>query len=95
MVNIYKAENLPNLSFGKCDSFISVRAGGITQITPVMKSMQNPQYATRLMFPLYFPVFNDKIVIRVWDKRVCMTDNFIAMIPEIPSETDFFNANFL
>lgn len=24
-----------------------------------------------------------------------MTDNFIAMIPEIPSETDFFNANFL
>ncbi len=47
------------------------------------------------MFPLYFPVFNDKIVIRVWDKRICMADTFIAMIPEMPSENDFFNINFL
>jgi hypothetical protein len=47
------------------------------------------------MFPLYFPVFNDKIVIRVWDKRICMSDTFVAMIPEMPSENDFFNINFL
>jgi hypothetical protein len=47
------------------------------------------------MFPLYFPVLNDKIVIRVWDKRTCLADTFIAMIPEIPKENDFFNVNFL
>lgn len=47
------------------------------------------------MFPLYFPIFNDKIVLKLWDKRVCMSDTFIARIPELPSETDFFNANFL
>ena len=46
------------------------------------------------MFPLYFPVLNDKIVIRVWDKRTCLADTFIAMIPEIPKENDFFNVNF-
>lgn len=95
MVNIYKAEDLPVMSFGKCDSFISVRCGGITLCTSVMKNMQKPQYATRLLFPLYFPVMNDKIVIRVWDKRICLADSFIGMIPEIPQENDFFNVNFL
>ena len=30
MVNVVKAEDLPIMSFGKIDSFISVRAGGYT-----------------------------------------------------------------
>jgi hypothetical protein len=42
MVNIYKAEDLPTMSFGSCDSFISVRAGGITLCTAVMKNMKKP-----------------------------------------------------
>lgn len=47
------------------------------------------------MFPLHFPFFNDKIVVRVWDKRTMAADTFIAMIPEIPTENDYFNINFL
>lgn len=48
-----------------------------------------------MLFPLLFPLSNDKIVIRVWDKRKCMSDTFVAQIPEIPTENDFFNINFL
>lgn len=31
-----------------------------------------------MMFPINFPLQNDKIIIRVWDKRVCMADTFIG-----------------
>lgn len=47
------------------------------------------------MFPITFPLNNDKIVIRVWDKRVCMSDTFIGQIPEFPQENDFFNITYL
>lgn len=47
------------------------------------------------MFPLHFPFFNDKIVLRVWDRRTCAADTYVAMIPEIPTENDYFNINFL
>lgn len=47
------------------------------------------------MFPLHFPFLNDKIVVRVWDRRTMATDTFIAMIPEVPTENDYFNINFL
>ena len=38
---------------------------------------------------------NDKIVIRVWDQRKGLPDYFIASVPEVPSETDYFNINSL
>ncbi|CAD8189110.1 unnamed protein product [Paramecium pentaurelia] len=95
MVNIAKAEDLALMGYPTLDSFISVRAGGTAQITSVMKNQQKPQYLSRLMFPLHFPFFNDKIVVRVWDRRTMATDTFIAMIPEVPTENDYFNINFL
>lgn len=48
-----------------------------------------------MYFPIYFPVHNDRIVIRVWDERRLFSDIFIASIPEVPSENDYFNINFL
>lgn len=35
--------------------------------TPTIKNSQKPNFQTRMVFPVFFPVFNDKIVIRVWD----------------------------
>ena len=59
------------------------------------KNQTKPQFKTRILFPLYFPLSNDKIVIRIWDQRICMTDTFIGQVPEVPTENDFFSLSFL
>lgn len=64
-------------------------------ITHVAKNTQKPQFFSKLCFPVEFPVYNDKIIIRVWDKRVMYSDHFIANIPEIARENDFFSLNYL
>ena len=48
-----------------------------------------------MLFPISFPVYNGKIVVRVWDKRNLLSDIFIAQIPEFPKENDCFNINYL
>ena len=48
----------------------------------------------KLLFPVILPAFNDKIIVRVWDNRI-LNDLFIAAIPEIASDNDFFNLNYL
>jgi hypothetical protein len=47
------------------------------------------------MFPVYFPLLNDKIVMRIWDKRRGMPDVFIGNIPENPFIDNWFNVNYL
>jgi hypothetical protein len=42
MINVVKAEDLPVMTFGTTDSFISVRAGGYTLVTPTMKGQSKP-----------------------------------------------------
>lgn len=39
-------------------------------------------FSTRMLFPILFPTFNEKIIIRVWDKRTGLSDIFIAHLPE-------------
>jgi hypothetical protein len=95
MVNLVKGEDFPIMTGNSCDSFISVRANGLTQVTATFSSQTKPQFKTRMLFPLLFPLNNDKIIIRVWDKRKCLSDTFIAQVPETPTENDFFNINFL
>jgi len=64
-------------------------------ITQVAKNTVKPQYYSKLCFPCEFPVYNDKVIIRVWDKCFMAADNFIANIPEIAKENDFFSLNYL
>jgi Ca2+-dependent lipid-binding protein len=78
-----------------CDSFVSCRVGGIVLASEVVKNSQKPVYSARMMFPLYYPVLNDKITIRVWDKRRLLSDIYIASIPEVATEFDSFNINVL
>ena len=64
-------------------------------ISQVAKNTTKPQYYAKLCFPCEFPVYNDKVVIRVWDKCFLAADNFIANVPEIAKENDFFSLNYL
>ena len=97
-IYIFKAENLlnmENLMFGgeKTDPFISCRAVGLVHKTKTVTNNSNPIYNQKLMFPCYFPVLNEKIILRIWHSST--QDVFIADIPEKPEPTDFFNINKL
>jgi hypothetical protein len=91
-VNVLKAEGLPQCdSSGTCNSFISVRVSGFVQTTRVIEENFNPNYNARLCFPVYTPIFNDKITIRLWSRNYSGSDTFIANVPEYPSAFDHFN----
>ncbi|EGR34566.1 hypothetical protein IMG5_007260 [Ichthyophthirius multifiliis] len=95
IIAIAKGEDFPILSYNSCDSFISSRVGSNVLATQVFKNTQKPSFQLKFIFPIHIPVFNDKIVLRVWDKRKLTADNFIASIPEIPNSNDWFNINTL
>lgn len=75
--------------------FISVRCCGNVLVTPVIKNSRRPNFQTRLLFPIFFPVHQDNIVCRLWDKRIGLSDIFIANIPEFPAANDAFHLNHL
>lgn len=60
-----------------------------------MKNTFKPMFSTRMLFPILFPTFNEKIIIRVWDKRTGLSDIFIAHLPEKMKSNDWFNLNYL
>lgn len=87
-----KAEGLPQCdSSGTCNSFISVRASGSVQATRVIEENFSPIYNARLCFPVFAPIMNDKVTIRMWSKNRRTADTFVANIPEYPSAFDQFN----
>lgn len=95
-VNVLKAESLPPMdSSGNCNSFISVRSVGQVMTTPVIDENLSPTYSNKLQFPVFMPILNDKITIRVWHRGGRFSDQFIANIPEYPSHFDYFNLSKL
>jgi hypothetical protein len=99
-VSILKAEGLPQITDSSADSFISVRASGYVQITRIIPKNLNPQFNARLCFPVYTPIYNDKIIIRLWHHNPpSLTgkapDIFIGNVPEFPSSFDPFNISKL
>ena len=97
-VYIFKAEGLMNMEQmifggGKTDAFVSCRAVGLVHKTKTIKNNVNPLYNQKLLFPCYFPVLNEKILLRMWHSNT--KDDFIADIPEYPEPHDFFNINKL
>ena len=46
----------------------------------------NPVYNQKLLFPLSYPILNDKITMRMWSDNKGLTSNtYIANIPEHPN----------
>lgn len=94
-INIYKAEALTKTEAFDPSTFVSVRAGGFVEKTQTVKRNCNPSWNTRIVFPIFQPIMNDKIVVRMWDHRPLGRDKMIASIPEVPSDRDFFNLTAL
>eukprot|EP00359_Climacostomum_virens_P001470 CAMPEP_0204897796 /NCGR_PEP_ID=MMETSP1397-20131031/921_1 /ASSEMBLY_ACC=CAM_ASM_000891 /TAXON_ID=49980 /ORGANISM="Climacostomum Climacostomum virens, Strain Stock W-24" /LENGTH=1426 /DNA_ID=CAMNT_0052065573 /DNA_START=152 /DNA_END=4432 /DNA_ORIENTATION=+ len=94
-VNIYKAEALVRVDPFEPSAFVSVRAGGFVEKTQTVKRNSNPSWNTRIVFPVFQPIMNDKIVVRMWDHKPLGRDRMIASIPEMPSDRDFFNLTAL
>jgi hypothetical protein len=57
---------------------------------------QDPVFSTKLLFPITYPILNNKITLKLWSKNSGLFANtHIANIPEHPSEFDFFNISKL
>lgn len=90
-----KAENLPLCTNEAVFPFVSVRVNGCVLTTNTTKG-QDAIFGRKLMFPITYPILNDKITVRIWSKNGGFSANtFIANIPEHPSETDNFNLSKL
>ena len=76
---------------GKINAFVSARVFGMVQTTKVV-GKKNPKFEAKLSFPVYFPILNNKITIRVWHETNAVSRNvYIANIPEHPNQSDLFN----
>ncbi len=65
---VAKAEHLPKVnSNDKISPFISARVNGIVQITGT-RANPNPKFKTKMQFPIFYPILNNKITMRIWSK---------------------------
>lgn len=63
----------------------------MVQTTKVIPK-KSPKFECTMGFPVYYPILNNKITIRVWHETSAVTRNvYIANIPEHPNQTDLFN----
>ena len=92
---IIKAENLP-LFDGKVNPFVSCRSNGFVLTSKHVVNNQGPVFNSKVNIPITYPILNDKITMRMWsDKGNLSANQFIANIPESPSQFDFFNLSKL
>lgn len=91
-IGVFKAENLPMVdSDGKIKPFVSARVFGMVLCTKCRPNA-NPKFNAKLQFPIYYPILNNKITMRVWSQTGALSPNiFIANIPEHPNDMDPFN----
>ena len=93
-LNIYKAEGL-ELEDDVVNPFASIRIAGIIDKTDTVSVNQNPSWNANFRIPVFMPILNDKIIIRIWDAKRVGSDRLIASIPELPSYQDEFNISNL
>lgn len=71
--------------------FVSARVNGLVLRTN-KKTKVNSEWNQKLLFPIFYPVLNNKITVRIWSETGMMSKNeFIANIPEHPGPMDMFN----
>lgn len=96
-INIVKVEGIPSDDVGtKYTTYWSARVQGNSLTSGIIKDNLSPAYNCKLGFPVYLPIQNDKIIIKLWMRvsRIA-ADELLANIPEIPESTDFFNISKL
>ena len=82
---ISKAENIAICEQRSWNPFISARVNGCVLPTKCQAN-SNPVFNQKLMFPLTYPILNDKITMRIWSDNKGLTSNsYIANIPEHPN----------
>ena len=79
---------------GKVLPFVSARVSGCV-LTTSSKLNANPTFYTKLKFPIFYPVLNDRITMRIWAHRKAQSNVFIASIPEHPNQHDNFQISKL
>ena len=91
-VIIGNAEDLPKVATnGQIRPFVSARVNGMA-LTTNTKTNARPKFNAKLQFPLFYPILNNKITIRIWSAKGGLKQNmYIANIPEHPSMSDCFN----
>jgi hypothetical protein len=93
---VMKAENLPNVDGSSVHPFISARVNGCVLTSKEISKNNNPVFNSKMMFPITYPILNDKITMRVWSKTGGFSSNiYIGNIPEHPQENDWFNLSKL
>ena len=92
---IFKCENLAYFGGKKPNAFISSRVAGLVRRTKTVSKNASPVYNQKMLFPCYFPFLNDKILLRIWNEKGSSRDDFIANIPEVQNNNDFFNLSKL
>lgn len=64
--------------------FVSARVFGMVQTTKVQKGLKCA-FKAKMSFPVYYPILNNKITIRLWHETGGLYRNtFLANIPELP-----------
>ena len=92
---MFKCENLAYFGGKKPSAFISARVAGLVRRTKAVNKNASPVYNQKMLFPCFFPFLNDKILLRIWNERGSTRDDFIANIPEVQNNNDFFNLSKL
>ena len=83
-ITIVKSEGLPFCDTDKTvKPFISARALGCV-LTTSTRSNGKAAFNAKMQFPIFYPILNDKITMRVWHKNGWSANVFIANIPEHP-----------
>ena len=80
MINVVHGESL----LTEMKSFISCRVQNYVMCTEATAASKKPKWNSRLQFPISLPLLNDKIIIKMWNKKNYMTDTFYANVPENP-----------
>jgi len=93
-VIVARAEGLPKMDSkipkeGTVNPFVSARINGCVLTTAHKNNNANPKFNSKLQFPIFYPILNNKITMRIWSRHAGLKANmFIASIPEHPGPLD-------
>jgi hypothetical protein len=91
MINVVHGQSL----LKDMNSFISCRVQNYVMCTEATTKTSEPKWNSRLQFPISLPLLNDKIIIKMWNKKNFATDTFYANVPENPFYENKFHINYL
>ena len=75
----------------KIAPFVSARVNGMV-LTTITGRNARPVFKAKLSFPIFYPILNNKITMRLWSAKGGLKQNlYIGNIPEHPDMNDFFN----